>query len=780
MKRLLVLLIICLIPLTTLAAERNAFQYYYQGEYNQAHPMLLALAKNNNPQALYLLAKMNLFGYGMKKNAENGFNYMQRAANLKSLKAQMYLGAYYLHQKKNIKETLVWLRKAADQGNANAQMFTALCYWHGLGTSKNLDIAKRYIILAAKNGIPMAQFLLATIFLQSRHAIDKKMGRIWLAKAAQNHYADAKQILANIQSTGNFNTTNLNTLATVSLKKDDKPWAIMIALLKKAEINIENPKRMLAENDEQTVMPTLQSLPKNTIIGSNFSLVSPNDLHMHDILVQVNRINYQKQASKLYINTYEHQIPKQADNYQEMFQKLSRLAMHGHTPAIFELALLYENGYGVAQDEQQAFALFLKAAKLHYLKSEYMVGVYCLKSRVVNKDIHIAMQWLRKAALHGNANAQLLLGNIYEHGLRDYNTTKSVKKDLARAKAMYSLAAQNGLPTAQYQLAQMYASDLFNPTNNNQIQAKDLQIAYRLYASAAKAGIKKAKLFLAFFYAARNEPKDKHKQAYEIATKFAGMRNHDAKLLLAILCDRGIGVYKSHRAALRIYRSLAKDNNVLANFMLGTYYYLNNQHDKRAEIYLAKAAEHNIAYAQYNLAIIAKNNHQLDNSFVFLLNKIADRGFNKALLLLGDYYLIDDNDSSAMQKAVHFYQKLVKKQDQDAELRLGYMYQNGIYFHKNMQHALYWYQQSAAHSNKIAQYQLGEIHFLGQGVKRNINLALKYYKQSARQQFPPAMAAIGYIKAVDQFDYQGAKKWYKKAAKLKNKQAQKNLQIIKS
>ncbi len=33
-------------------------------------------------------------------------------------------------------------------------------------------------------------------------------------------------------------------------------------------------------------------------------------------------------------------------------------------------------------------------------------------------------------------------------------------------------------------------------------------------------------------------------------------------------------------------------------------------------------------------------------------------------------------------------------------------------------------------------------------------------------------------KAANQFDYQGAKEWYKKAAKLKDKQAQKNLKIL--
>lgn len=711
--------------------------------------MLLSLAEKNNPKALYFLAEMNLFGYGMMKNPEKGFEYMKQAANLKNLNAQMYLGTYYLNQEKNIKEALVWLKKAADQGNPKAQMFTALCYFYGLETQKNLDIAKRYTIKAAQNDIPMAQFLLANMFLKSRHAIDRKMGRIWMAKAAKHNYPDAVE---NLSATNDVDTV--------------KPWETMIGLLTKAGVVIENPKRMLAKGDAQTEMPTLQSLPENTIINPDFSLVSLNDLPMQDILTQVSILDYRQQSQKLQINIYTYVMPVQITNYQEAFQMLSRQAMHGNTQAIFKLALLYENGVGVEQDRQKAFSLFMKAAKLDYLKSEYMVGVYYLKGWGVNKNIHLAMQWLREAALHGNANAQLLLGNIYEYGLQDNNSTKAVRKDLSRARAMYSLAAQNGVPTAQYQLAQMYTSGLFNPTNNHKIQNEELKIAYQLYANAAKAGMENAKIYLAYFYAARNAPDSEHISAYEIAEKFSKMDNQNAKLLLAILYDRGIRVRKNPRAAFVICRSLAEENNALANFALGTYYYLYDQHDKRAKDYLAKAAQQGIVYAQYNLAIIAKNN-QLDSEFLTLVNKVIAGGFNKAQLLLADYYLVKQSDQVAMKKAVSIYQHLAKKQDPRAELKLGYMYQKGIYFSENITQALYWYKQSANQGNKIAQYQLGEIYFLGQGVKRDINLALDYYQQSAEQQFAPAMAAIGYIKAVDQFDYQNAKKWYKKAAENK-------------
>ncbi|MGD9107659.1 MAG: tetratricopeptide repeat protein [Gammaproteobacteria bacterium] len=778
MRRLLALLTIFLISFTAFAAERDAFQYYYQGKYDRALPMISELANKNEPQALYLLAKMNMFGYGMKKNAEDGFKYMQQAAQLKNLNAQMYLGAYYLNHVKNIKEALVWLKKAADQGNSKAQMFTALCYLNGLGVKKNLDLAKQYVVKAAKSGIPMAQFLLGKIFLKSRHAVDRRMGKIWMLKAAKNHYADAVKFL-NLPSSESLKAENSDGKQPGNSSQDStKPWDQMIYLLNKAQVNIANPKRILAEGDAQTEMPQLASLSKNAIIQPDFSLVVPSNLSVYDVLIQASRANYHKRSQKLHIDLYKYVLPQHMNNYQEAFQELSRLAMHGSTRAMFDLGLLYQEGKGVAPDQEKAYNWMLKAARLYYLKAEYMVGIYYLKGWVVEKDIDMAMICFRRAALHGDANAQLLLGNIYEYGLHDSDTMQSVKQDLSRARAMYSLAAQNGLPEAQYQLAQMYSSGLFNPSNNHVIKMRNLKTAYKLYLKAANAGIEKANLFLAYFYAAKNATEKEHQSAYAIASKFASMRDPSAKLLLAVLYDKGVGTAKSHNAALRMYRSLAKKNNTFAAYALGTYYYLRNKNNKRAEEYLTRAAQQGITYAQYNLAIIAKNKRQLDSEFLLLLNEAIAGGLNQASLLLGDYYIAQANNDAEMEKAVRVYQELAAKQDPRVELKLGYMYQKGIYFHKDAMRALHWYQQSAKHGNEIAQYQLGEMYFLGCGIPRNINLALKYYKESATQQFAPAMAAIGYIKAVEQFDYPNAIKWYQKAARLNDKQASENLRIL--
>jgi uncharacterized protein len=61
------------------------------------------------------------------------------------------------------------------------------------------------------------------------------------------------------------------------------------------------------------------------------------------------------------------------------------------------------------------------------------------------------MQWYRKAADQGYANAQITIGVMYENG-------QGVTQDNAEAIRWYRKAAEQGNPNAQYNLGVMYHS----------------------------------------------------------------------------------------------------------------------------------------------------------------------------------------------------------------------------------------------------------------------------------------------------------------------------------
>ena len=74
-----------------------------------------------------------------------------------------------------------------------------------------------------------------------------------------------------------------------------------------------------------------------------------------------------------------------------------------------------------------------------------------LMAEGVPADYRKSVAYFRRAADHGNANAQFYLGNLYYLG-------EGVSQDYAEAVKWYGKAAAQADPLAQYYLGVMYAS----------------------------------------------------------------------------------------------------------------------------------------------------------------------------------------------------------------------------------------------------------------------------------------------------------------------------------
>lgn len=745
---------------TTFAGSNVAFQQYFRGDYTQAYPKLEVLSKAGNAKATYLLANIKLYGYGDKKDIAKGREYMHLAAKKDDLAAQMYLGAYYLNQEKNLKESLFWLKKAASQGDQSAQLAMALAYLHGLGVKKNITVAKKYLIKTAKKNIPMAQYELGKIFSKSRYAVDRKMGRIWLSKAKKNGYFPEDIVKNNSQE-----------------EQAALPLNQLAALLKKAGVNIHRASPRLAPGTDQTEMPKLSSLSMKKVMYPDYAMITSGRLQVADIVSAISQQNYQKQIRESVDYTNKKLLPAIHQEHDAAVSELSRQVTFGHIPGMYQLGLHYLHGVGVPKDKRKALDLFFEAAKQKYAKAEYMVGLFCLNGWVVNKSIMHAEYWLRRSALHGDANAQWVLGNLYEHGLKGENAKNTITRNISRTKAMYSLAAQSGLASAQYQLASLYAAGVFNPTHNAVVARHQLRLARNLYKKAASQGIVPAKIALSYFYL--NAKKRAHQQyALTIARKYAD-HYESARLLLGLMYSRGMTDDKGAKGALKIYQSLAS-KSAIAQFMLGMHYYQDKENDL-ARKHLKQSALKGFLPATYNLALFDKQQkkHAKSADFTQLLEKAASQHFNQASLLLADYYFSKRADGEQwIEKALTAYKKLANQKDAVAQMKLGYIYQHGLGVKKDPLLAIRWYKKSAQYGNVIAQYQLGEMYLLGVGVARNVDVALKYYKKAAKQDFVPAMLAMGYIMQVDKLNYQRARDWYQKAAEHDNQQARKNLVLL--
>ena len=150
---------------------------------------------------------------------------------------------------------------------------------------------------------------------------------------------------------------------------------------------------------------------------------------------------------------------------------LQRAAEQEHPEALCLLGQIYQQGDGVDADLDKARSYYQNAAEKESSEAQYRLGMLWVDGRV--PDYPQALYWLRRSADQGNANAQLALAKMYEHGL-------GVPQFHQQATDLYLKAAEQGLVEAQYRLACMCLHGLGI--------AEDVQQALLWFRKAADAG----------------------------------------------------------------------------------------------------------------------------------------------------------------------------------------------------------------------------------------------------------------------------------------------------
>ena len=109
---------------------------------------------------------------------------------------------------------------------------------------------------------------------------------------------------------------------------------------------------------------------------------------------------------------------------------------------IFSFGLSSHGDNGVPQDKQKAVEWYRKAAEQGKAEAQFMMGEYCKKGEGVPQDDEQAAEWFRKAAEQGYARAQIMLGNLYQNG-------EGVPENRKEATKWYRKAAEQGNTEAQ-------------------------------------------------------------------------------------------------------------------------------------------------------------------------------------------------------------------------------------------------------------------------------------------------------------------------------------------
>lgn len=169
----------------------------------------------------------------------------------------------------------------------------------------------------------------------------------------------------------------------------------------------------------------------------------------------------------------------------ERFEAAKAKALGGAAEDQLQLGILYHEGLGVAQSDEQAAFWYRKAAEQGDPRGQTLFAWCCLFGRGVPKDMAASAGWYRKAADQGVAEARIMLARAYRSG-------QGVPRDPALAVSWLRRAAEDGSPDAMMALAQCYQDGF--------CVDKDLATCIRWLRRAAEKGSPVAKMLLAQHY----------------------------------------------------------------------------------------------------------------------------------------------------------------------------------------------------------------------------------------------------------------------------------------
>ena len=132
----------------------------------------------------------------------------------------------------------------------------------------------------------------------------------------------------------------------------------------------------------------------------------------------------------------------EAKEFRRSRQLLQPLAENGNPEAQYRLAVQYQAGLGVVQNQLQAYHWMRAAAEQDHGLALHGLGIMSLYGECVEKNAQQAAGWLQRAAAQGLAGSMATLASMYEQGL-------GVEKDAARAKELYEAAGFTDAPASE-------------------------------------------------------------------------------------------------------------------------------------------------------------------------------------------------------------------------------------------------------------------------------------------------------------------------------------------
>ena len=226
----------------------------------------------------------------------------------------------------------------------------------------------------------------------------------------------------------------------------------------------------------------------------------------------------------------------------------------GDISACAYLGKMYYEGTGVAQNYNEAFKWYQKAADNGVTGAYTWLGVMYYNGQGVAQNYEKAFLWTKKAAENGAADAYVGLGVMFCKG-------QGVAQNYGEAFQWFQKAVDNGDPVAYGWLVSMYY--------NGQGVSQNYGEAFKWTKKAAEKGIAAAYAGLGGMYYKGQGVAQNYNEAFKWYQKAADNGDADAYVGLGVMYCKGQGVAQNYNEAFKWYQKAA-DNGITT----GIYYFL--------------------------------------------------------------------------------------------------------------------------------------------------------------------------------------------------------------
>ena len=449
----------------------------------------------------------------------------------------------------------------------------------------------------------------------------------------------------------------------------------------------------LSEFEITPVNDAIAPAKKTIKTGENISLLG-------DYVITVNKKGYEKTLANVTIgprvnltnfrievtsrgDNYFYGINGESQNYEKARKEYEKLAKKGDDIAQCRLAVCYENGYGGAQNQEQALSLWGQASK-----SGNHEATYELAQRTKDRSRRLATYIL--AAEQGSVAALRILGDSY-----------LANKNYELAKKYYSGAVEEGNSMAKKDVADNVAAayaGLGELYYHGWGVTKDVEAARALYAKAAIRDNALALERLAdYVYVGYETGKPNPEKAIAMYRELGGSLSDEAKWR--------VGKYEfdqqHYDAANRFFFRLANSTMELPSEVDDVYLTMADK------VY---STDKPAAYYYYSTTAA----HGVKNV--------------KQYVRLGYMMLHGQGTSVNQLKSMEYFELAAKMNDPEAICMVGYFYEKGLGITKDLDKASAYYQKSGKMGYMKAYNNLGTVY----AQKKDMKNAQFYWELAAK------------------------------------------------